>query len=482
MRVLPKHELFIIYSQSEAAPSVLVRELADALLEVGITLPGYEEMDWLLPDPAAHSHAPSAEQMVVNIAMLDAYISNAQCVLVAAQGRSEGVRIELERLAQCVPAPAVLALVWGKGEALDMVPAPLATLRIADWREGDAPRHAKLLRAQIWLVGLLNRLLQCGGLGTAAVADLCVHHRDTATLIAGSSRYPEPLRSAARQALVPSRLRPRGASGLPESIRTEDALSLWREWRGGGALLAAEVARDLDVPLRQSWDELRTRLDMLCAALEQRLPGVLEHDIESSDRLVAARYRAGLRLAPESTTEQSESEAAAVAQFQRCMLRADQQAEGPATAAAALRDFAAALEVAQSLPAMFRCNALVERASLLGQMDRHGEALRDLDEVIANGAGGSEHVLFSAHMHRADIRFELRQWAAAIVDYEAVVADRRAAENIRLSARLRRGVAREMSGDGVAAAEDYRIVLGDPRASASTHAAAQKGLDRLARA
>jgi hypothetical protein len=38
MRVLPRHDGFIVYSQAEAAPLQRVRTLCDELSEVGITI------------------------------------------------------------------------------------------------------------------------------------------------------------------------------------------------------------------------------------------------------------------------------------------------------------------------------------------------------------------------------------------------------------------------------------------------------------
>lgn len=80
---------------------------------------------------------------------------------------------------------------------------------------------------------------------------------------------------------------------------------------------------------------------------------------------------------------------------------------------------------------------------------------------------------------RVGAQIKLDRWAEAVVDFTAVMDDRRAPEATRLSARLRRGVAYEKLGKRALARADYVAARDDPRASEGTRRTAQHNLDSL---
>jgi hypothetical protein len=474
MRVLPRHDVFIVYSQAEPEPFQLVRTVYDDLVEVGFTLPGYEEMDWFIDAP----------ERKVNTPMLEAYFKGAKCVIVMARQMTSGVAVELETLAKDPAAPPVLAVAWGDTGPGHEAFAPFTTLRIARWRDADASDHARRLRGWVWLAVVLNDLLPLGAVGHWVIGDLIEGSREAAAIVAGCRRFPPALREAAQIPGASGRDPRAGAVQLPETVTIAAALGVWRYWNGGAATIAGHVTRHLPKPLSSALDAVRLRLDAICAALERRFPRAMVLDVKSRATEAEARFRidAGVRSGDGDDAPDTDSSAEGDEQFKLCMMRALEHANSPATAELALRDFAGALQAVNDagLALPFRHNALIRRAELLINMDRLDAALADLDEIVAAGATADEYARFSAHYLRGGARYRLRQWAGAIADYGAVMADRRAPDTTRLSARLRRGAAHVQAGDVAAARLDYQAVLADTRASESTRKTAQHNLDDLA--
>jgi len=474
MRILPRHDVFIVYSQAEPEPFQLVRTVYDDLVEVGFTLPGYEEMDWFIDAP----------EPKVNTQMLEAYFKGAKCVIVMSRRLTAGVTVELETLAKDPAAPPVLAVAWGEEGPGHEAFVPFTTLRIARWRDPDAPDHARRLRGWVWLAVVLNDLLPLGPFGHWVIGDLVKSSREAAAIVAGCRRFPPALRDGAQGEGAPRRCRRAAALRLPETLTIDAALGVWRYWNGGAAVIAGHVIRNLPKPLSGSLEAVPLRMDAVCAALESRFPGAMVLDAKSRAAAAEARFRidAAVRSADGEDAPETDSSAEGDEQFKLCMMRALQHAESPRTAELALRDFAGALQAAKDakLGLPFRHNALIRRAELLINMERLDAALADLDEVIAGGATADEYARFSAHYLRGGARFDLGQWASAIEDYTAVMADRRAPDTTRLSARLRRGAAYVQAGNIAAARVDYQAVLADTRAAESTRKTAQRNLDDLA--
>lgn len=474
MRILPRHDVFIVYSQAEPEPFQLVRTAYEDLIEVGFTLPGYEEMDWYIEAP----------EPKVNTPMLEAYFKGAKCVIVMARRLTEGVAVELQTLAKDPSAPPVFAVAWGDAGPGHEALVPFTTLRIAQWRDVDARDHAHRLRGWVWLAVVLNDLLPLGPFGHWVIGDLVKDSREAAAIVASCRRFPPVLREPAQGETAP---RPGGrAAGLrrPDTVTIDAALGVWRYWNGGAAVIAGHVTRSVPKPLSGALDTVRLRLDAICAALESRFPGGMVLDAKSRAADAEARFRIDAAVRTDGGEDASETDSSAEGdeQFKQCMMRALQHAESPRTAELALRDFAGALQAAKDakLGLPFRHNALIRRAELLIKMERLDAALADLDEVIAAGATADEYARFSAHYLRGGARYDLGQWAAAIEDYSAVMADRRAPDTTRLSARLRRGAAHVQAGDIAAAQRDYQAVLADTRAAESTRKTAQRNLDDLA--
>lgn len=486
MRILPRHDVFIIYSQHEGAAFRLACALGEALLEVGITLPGYEEMDWFIPK--AGGDAPDSPdthpaEQTVNTPMLEWYFRGVKCVVVMAGQLTEGVRVELDTLAKDEKAPPAVVVSWGKEARHFQSLTPYATLRVSG-RQGNATEdHAVRLRGWVWLAVMLNDLLALGPSGQWAIGDLLTRSREAAALVAGCGRFPEALRESARGALERPAKRRAAAVRLPEELTQHDALRLWGYWHAGASLLAARVTKNLPESQAASLDALRLRLDALCTAIDARFPGAMVLDAKGRAAAAEARFRLeGPPGAADADEPEGDEGAEGDEQFKLYMLRAIRHAESPSTAELALRDYECALEAAKDakLVPAFRHNVLLQRAELLIKMGRVTEAIDDLDEVIAEEASADEYARFSARYHRGRAYFELGRWAGAIEDYTVVADDRRAPDATRLSARLRRGVAHAMAGETDAARLDYEAVIADPRAAEHTRRTAEHNLADLA--
>jgi hypothetical protein len=209
MRILPRHDVFIVYSQAEPEPFQLVRTTYDDLAEVGFTLPGYEEMDWFTDGP----------EPKVNTPMLEAYFKGAKCVIVMARRLTAGVAVELETLAKDPAAPPVLAVAWGEEGPGHEAFVPFTTLRLPRWRDRDAPDHARTLRGWVWLAVLLNDLLPLSPFGHWVIGDLVKSSREAAAIVAACRRFPPALRDGTQGE---SASRPRPPCRRPAAARDPD--------------------------------------------------------------------------------------------------------------------------------------------------------------------------------------------------------------------------------------------------------------------
>lgn len=474
MRILPRHEVFVVYSQAEPEPFQLVRVLYDELVEVGFTLPGYEEMDWFIDGP----------EPKVNTPMLQAYFKDAKCVILMARQWTAGVAVELETLAKDPTAAPVLAVAWGKKGAGHGTLAPFATLRIPRWRPQDAADHARHLRGWVWLSVVLNDLLPLGPFGHWVIGDLANSSREAEAIVASCRRFALAVPGAPPNKGASRHGRPASTPQLPQSLTSDATVAVWRYWNGGAALIAGHVIRSLPQALSGALDAVRQRLDAICLALESRFPGAMVLDPKSHAAAAEARLRVGAAVQARDGEDApvADANAEGYEPFKVYMMRALQHAQAPRTAELALHDFERALQTVKDakLGAHLRHNALIRRAELLLELDRPDAALADLDEVAAADATADEYARFSAHYLRGGAHYRLGHWALAIEDYGKVMEDRRAPDTTRLSAQLRRGAAHTQSGNIAAARADYEAVLADTRVAESTRMAAQRNLDDLA--
>lgn len=504
---LPRHHVFIIYSQASLPELRLVEALASDLLEAGVTLPGYEEMDWLVRKPgrprwrgygsridpmryAAGDPRPFRHEVIedkVNVEMLREYFEGAQCVVfVAPYGLqpSRGVLDELETLRREGHEPPVVAVAWWDENERIIQDHTRAfhVYRIDRWKEADAARHAANLRGLVLIGTLLMRLHdELAPIGRVIVRRTAARHELLTAAVARTARFTvHPRGDVSKKFEAAPKADTRTASGAPlDDATPEQAGALWRLWNGGTSRYLAHVSRRVsEQGIRDALFILYDALDTVTEQLKSRFPDACVEDAESARGLGESYLRFDLdRAAADAFTRALHLTGTPEERWELLGLRATARMSLDMTSA-----IADCTRIVDEAPpdGPFWASALNLRLDArmgAGQLD---EAIEDATRLLESPAL-SDEFRFSARYQRGTARIKRKDWSEAIDDLSTVVQDRRAPDATRLSAQLRRGIALLEAGRLVEARNDFEVVRDDPRTAESTRRVVSHHLEEVKR-